>query len=195
MHAVHHSAPRVYWLNVARSHPIESLLEGSRYYARALGAPEYVLFLLAFREMHSVYSTRTSTFVGPVQLAFQHVGVHRWHHSRNIEESNGNYGGTLLLSGRALFPDPRRAQNRESQLDVGLREPAPFPQNYLGRLKRHLFVAASGDALRVRIATKEPSLMVKVRCIRDATSRLCVTTMRAVRSGIAIPERRPQAAR
>jgi ornithine lipid hydroxylase len=136
MHAVHHSAPRVYWLNQARSHPIESLLEGFTLIPLVLwGAPEHVLFLFAaFRGMHfTLQHSNIDIRLGPFNRLLSMSELHRWHHSREVEEANGNYGGILLVWD-ALFRTSFAAKDRGLTLEVGLAEPAQFPQHYLGQL-------------------------------------------------------------
>jgi sterol desaturase/sphingolipid hydroxylase (fatty acid hydroxylase superfamily) len=136
MHAIHHSAPRVYWLNQARSHPIEALLDGCTIIPLViLGAPAQVLFLFAaFSGMHlALQHANIDIRLGSFNWLLSMSEVHRWHHSRKIEEANGNYGGILLLWD-ALFRTRIAPKDGDSALEVGLGEPAKFPQNYLGQL-------------------------------------------------------------
>jgi sterol desaturase/sphingolipid hydroxylase (fatty acid hydroxylase superfamily) len=136
-HSIHHSAPRLYWLNQMRNHPIDAMISGASIIPVAvLGAPEGTL---------AAYGVLTT-----VHLLLQHANIdyhlgwadrllsaaraHRWHHSRRPEEANGNYGSVLLVWDR-LFRTRIWPADREPPVDTGLGEPhADFPRGYLGQL-------------------------------------------------------------
>lgn len=101
LHSVHHSVKRVYWLNGFRIHPLYHLIN----FATAL-LPWLCLGVSS--EVLALYSV-----VLAVSAAFQHANIdldnrglhhvfntfelHRWHHSRRLEESNANYGAVLVV--------------------------------------------------------------------------------------------------
>ena len=101
LHAVHHSALRLYWLNSTRTHPLEALLNTTVAMLPliALGAGQpvlavYAVFGSTFRLLqHSNVDVR----LGPLNWIFSMSEVHRWHHSRRIDEANANYGAVVLL--------------------------------------------------------------------------------------------------
>ncbi|MGH7787352.1 MAG: sterol desaturase family protein, partial [Candidatus Binatia bacterium] len=100
-HAVHHSAPRLYWLNAARFHPVDlGLLYLVGYLPLiALGAPEMVIMLFALFDavfgmlQHSNIAMR----LGVLNRVFSAAEAHRWHHSRTLAEANTNYGSNLIV--------------------------------------------------------------------------------------------------
>ncbi|MBC7984633.1 MAG: sterol desaturase family protein [Candidatus Obscuribacterales bacterium] len=101
LHSVHHAVKRVYWLNGFRIHPLYHLINF------AVGVLPWVC-LGASAQVVALY-----TVILAVSAAFQHANidlchgrlnevfntneVHRWHHSRRLEESNANYGAVTLL--------------------------------------------------------------------------------------------------
>ena len=136
LHAVHHAAERLYWLNGERRHPLS---------ARLMAGPGLTVAVLVGAPPHVV-----SAWLGllSVQLAFQHANldyrvgplrrwlgvaeVHRWHHKRDYEDAQVNFGEFFMLWDR-LFgtfldrPEPLGAG------DVGLRDAKP-PADYVGQL-------------------------------------------------------------
>ena len=67
---------------------------------------------------------------------FNVVDLHRWHHSKDVAESDNNYGNNLIvydrLFGTYYHPERQGAPDR-SVGDIGLLNP-DYPQNYLGQL-------------------------------------------------------------
>ena len=101
LHSVHHSVKRVYWLNGFRIHPLYHVINFviAIFPWVALGAPA---------EAVAMY-----TVVLAISAAFQHANIdlrhgflnyifntnelHRWHHSRRLDEANANYGAIVLV--------------------------------------------------------------------------------------------------
>ncbi|WP_017246249.1 sterol desaturase family protein [Stutzerimonas stutzeri] len=95
-HMIHHSAERLYWMNGERRHPLHAAL---------MAGPGLVVLLIS-----GAPSAVVATWFGilTVHLAFQHsnldysVGwlrhvlgvaeVHRWHHKRDFEDAQVNFG-------------------------------------------------------------------------------------------------------
>jgi sterol desaturase/sphingolipid hydroxylase (fatty acid hydroxylase superfamily) len=101
VHAIHHSAVRLYWLNATRVHPIEAFLHIATGATALvlLGIPAPVLtihavFLGVFRLFqHANLDVR----LGPLNAVFSSTEVHRYHHSTERGEADANYGSVLLL--------------------------------------------------------------------------------------------------
>jgi len=135
-HATHHSAPRLYWLNAARFHPVDiSLLYVVGYLPLvALGCPEVVIMLFTLFDavfgmlQHSNIAMR----LGPLNRLFSAAQPHRWHHSRTLVEANTNYGSNLivwdLLFGTFFLPE------REPPEAIGIGDMPDFPQQYAAQL-------------------------------------------------------------
>jgi sterol desaturase/sphingolipid hydroxylase (fatty acid hydroxylase superfamily) len=142
LHAVHHTAPRLYWLNAARNHPIETPLT-----ALVLVGPLALLganpsLLAAFSAVVSVHSmlqhSNVDMRLGPFNRLFSAAEPHRWHHSRVLAESNANYGQVLLVWDVVFGTWQMPA--REPPVDLGL---APrddvagmeaFPVDFVGQV-------------------------------------------------------------
>lgn len=136
LHAVHHSAGRLYWLNAGRFHPLDTLCNFTLQAGPLilLGCPGDVVALFAlFTGVHGLFQHGNLDLkLGPLNWFFSMAELHRWHHSRVPEESNSNYGANVILwdivfRTRLLPPgDPPR----EPGFD-GMEE---FPAGYLAQL-------------------------------------------------------------
>ena len=136
-HATHHSAPRLYWLNAARFHPIDLFLVGAvKMVPLALlgaGLPMFALVNL-FSAVHGAYQhSNLPVRLGPLNWIFSMTELHRWHHSKRIEESNHNYGGNLIVwdivFGTRFLPD-----DREPPEEIGIEALPGFPMGFLANL-------------------------------------------------------------
>lgn len=135
-HALHHSAPRLYWLNAARFHPVDILL--SNFVATVplalLGAGEGVLALwLLFAAVHGIFQhCNIPVRIGPLNWIFSMAELHRWHHSRLQEESNANYGQNLIVWD-IVFGTRFLPADREPPRDIGLFALSAYPMSWLGQ--------------------------------------------------------------
>lgn len=138
LHATHHSAPRLYWLNAGRFHPLDTII-GYALQATPLlllGADAEVMGLFAlFTAIHGVFQHgNIDVRLGPLNYVFSMSELHRWHHSQNLEDANANYGGNLILWDM-VFGTRRLPADRDHQPeDVGLHGMGNFPTTYLGQL-------------------------------------------------------------
>jgi sterol desaturase/sphingolipid hydroxylase (fatty acid hydroxylase superfamily) len=100
-HAVHHGAPRVYFVNVARNHPLDALPSGilTGALVAAWGPGEAAMLLAgAFSTAHALLQhANVDLRLGPLRGLISGPEAHRWHHSTRPEESNANYGQVLLV--------------------------------------------------------------------------------------------------
>lgn len=101
LHAIHHSARRLYWLNATRFHPLDLLALG---FLQALplewlGIPPGIYF--AYFVASSCYGQLQHCNVDVDTRIFRWVfatpELHRWHHSQHPAEGNTNYGAILIL--------------------------------------------------------------------------------------------------
>jgi sterol desaturase/sphingolipid hydroxylase (fatty acid hydroxylase superfamily) len=135
-HSVHHTAPRLYWLNQARNHPIDALVSSAAILpVAALGAPDATLsvFTVVLSVHLALQHSNIDLRLGRLNLLLASGEVHRWHHSRRLEESNANYGGFLyifdVLFGTGVLP------SEHPPVDTGLSDDRGYPQHYLGQLR------------------------------------------------------------
>jgi sterol desaturase/sphingolipid hydroxylase (fatty acid hydroxylase superfamily) len=137
IHAVHHSALRLYFLNASRNHPIDMLI--------SVVATFFPLVLLGMNEAaFALFGVFTSTHLllqhsnieqrtGPLSWIFSTAHAHRWHHSRRREEADANYGQVLLIWD-VLFGTRRVSQILPPPVAVGFEGDADYPRDYLGQL-------------------------------------------------------------
>ena len=136
-HATHHSAPRLYWLNASRFHPIDLLIDGllGSIVLLGLGCPIEVLALFALVSgVHGFFQHANLPLrLGPLNYFFSMAELHRWHHSKNIEEANHNYGQNVivwdLIFGTFFLP-----KDREPPEDIGIPDLPAFPKGFWHQL-------------------------------------------------------------
>jgi len=137
LHSVHHSAERLYWWNVARSHPIENLYTAAASMAplALLGVPDEALALLAaFSGVHStLMHSNADLRTGPLDLVLNTARVHRWHHSPREHESFANFSPTLTLWDW-VFGTRRFDRHATPPQDVGLSR-IDFPRAFLAQMR------------------------------------------------------------
>jgi len=152
-HAVHHSSPRLYWLNGTRNHPLDLGLTYIVGYLPlvALGASEVVIMLFTLFDplLGLLQHANIAMRLGPLNYVFSAAEPHRWHHSRGLNEANSNYGSNLLvwdLVFGTFFLPPNRAPD-----SIGIGSMPDFPQTFAAqmaapfrwrRLKRRALLAS-----------------------------------------------------
>jgi len=154
-HATHHSAPRLYWLNAARFHPIDIFIDGllGGVTLVALGCQAEVLGLfLLVSGVHGFFQHANLPLrCGPLNYFFSMAELHRWHHSKTMREANHNYGQNVivwdLVFGSFFLP-----KDREPPEDIGIPDLAAFPMSFWrqlaspfawGRIKRDSAASSS----------------------------------------------------
>ena len=111
-HAVHHSAPRLYWLNAGRFHPIDILMNLPYYpLLIALGCSEALMALVATTiAIHGIFQhANLQLRCGVLNGFFSMAELHRWHHSKTVFEANHNYGQTVSVWDWVFGTDPGKA--------------------------------------------------------------------------------------
>jgi sterol desaturase/sphingolipid hydroxylase (fatty acid hydroxylase superfamily) len=136
-HATHHSAPRLYWLNAARFHPIDlffvGILKLVPLAVLGAGAPVFALVNL-FSAVHGAFQhANVPVRLGPFNWIFSMSELHRWHHSKAIEESNTNYGGNLILWD-LVFGTRFLPADREPPEEIGIDALPAFPMGFWANL-------------------------------------------------------------
>jgi sterol desaturase/sphingolipid hydroxylase (fatty acid hydroxylase superfamily) len=128
VHALHHSATRLYHLNNFRIHPIEVALLTVCGTAPLvlLGAPPDVIVLATALSLYPSLLAHANVDVpipAPLHRIFNTPDLHRWHHSIVAEEANANYGEGFVifdvLLGTHRLPRDRRVG------PLGVAEPHP----------------------------------------------------------------------
>ncbi len=134
-HAVHHSVGRLWFFNTGRFHVVDTVL------ALAVGMP--VLLLLGAPREVLLLTSAITAFIGilthcnvemrcgVLDYVFNTPTLHRWHHSKKLEEGNRNYGENLMLFDllfRTFHNPPRRPP-----ADIGISH--PMPETFLRQLQ------------------------------------------------------------
>ncbi|AKF03057.1 Sterol desaturase [Sandaracinus amylolyticus] len=135
LHAIHHSAERIYWVNGQRRHVVHELLEGAPglLLLFALGAPVSIIAAaIAVVTLHLFFQHANVEYrLGPLRHVFAVAEVHRWHHQRRYEDVQGNYAAVFALWDH-LFGTALPKQG-DAPLDVGLEE--HVPRDFVGQLR------------------------------------------------------------
>lgn len=137
LHATHHSATRLYWLNGVRAHPGEIAFRfgilGVLPLA-TLGIGETVLALTTVAAlMADVFQHANIAFrLGPLSWIYSIGDVHRWHHSRDRFEADHNYGNVYLFWD-ALFGTRYLPADREPPTEVGIEGLEAFPSSFFAQ--------------------------------------------------------------
>jgi len=136
LHAIHHSAERLYWLNGERRHPLSALLLAGPgiLVTVLLGAPSLAIGIwfsmmavhLAFQHSNLNYS------IGPFRYLLGVAENHRWHHKREYEDAQVNFGEFWMLWDH-LFGTYHYDTLGVHAGDVGMRETMPI--TYVEQLK------------------------------------------------------------
>ena len=136
-HAVHHSVPRLYWLNASRFHPVDIGIDTALGVLPlvAIGCTEEVIALfILVSAVHGIFQhCNLDIRLGPLNLFFSMAELHRWHHSRTVAEANHNYGNNPiiwdLVCGTYFLP-----RDRTPPEDIGLADLPNFPTTFIGQL-------------------------------------------------------------
>lgn len=137
LHATHHSAPRLYWLNATRFHPLDNVTMYALHVLPLviLGVDESILVgLTVWSLVHGFFQhANIDVRLGPLNYVFSMSELHRWHHSTKPAEANHNYGSNLILwdlvFGTFFWPRGRRPP-----VETGLYDLPSFPQRVVPQL-------------------------------------------------------------
>ena len=136
-HAAHHSAPRLYWLNAGRFHPLDLFTQ--QFLALTplilLGADTRIIALhTLFTAVHGMFQhCNVDIRLGPLNWFFSMAELHRWHHSKHLEEANTNYGANIIwwdIAFRSRF----LPSDREPPTEIGIASLPNFPGGYWAHL-------------------------------------------------------------
>ena len=87
-----------------------------------------------FSAVHGAYQhANVPVRLGPLNWIFSMTELHRWHHSRRIEEANHNYGGNLAVWD-VLFGTRWLPTDRDPPEDIGMEDLPGFPMGFRDNL-------------------------------------------------------------
>ena len=137
LHATHHSAPRLYWVNAARFHPLDTALQylGHVIPLLLLGCPPDILVIFTiFTGVHGMFQHANIRMkLGPLNWVFSMAELHRWHHSTATVEGNTNYGANLIFWD-IVFGSRYLPRDKEPPRTIGIGDMPHFPKGYLAHL-------------------------------------------------------------
>lgn len=136
LHALHHSAERLYWLNGERRHPLSAIVLAMPGITIAiiLGAPPQAIGTwMAIVSVHLAFQHANLDFtLGPFRYLLCVAEIHRWHHKREYEDAQVNFGEFWALWDHLAGTFHHRRSGVRAG-DVGLREEA-MPPGYVAQL-------------------------------------------------------------
>lgn len=101
LHAVHHSPPQLYTINVGRFHPVEKSIQyafDTLPFALAAVSPEVLAAYFVFYALNGFFQhSNCRVYLGPLNYIVAGPELHRWHHSRRAREMNSNFGNNLIV--------------------------------------------------------------------------------------------------
>ncbi len=135
LHSVHHSVEQLYWLNTARFHPLEKglqmALDSLPFLLMGVHETVLSLYYISYASNGFFQHCNVNLRYGFLNYIVGSAETHRWHHSREPNESNANYGNTVLvwdlLFGTWFLP-------KRMIGDLGLKDPN-YPKTFLGLMR------------------------------------------------------------
>lgn len=150
-HAIHHSVTRLWIVNTGRFHFLDSVFSIAlgMLILLALGAPlEVIKWLSAITAFIGMLThCNVDMRFGPLSWIFNTPGLHRWHHSRNIEEGNKNYGENLMIWDQ-VFGTYFNPEGRRPPVNIGIDE--FMPGRFVHQLMWPFLTHAQKEKVRMR---------------------------------------------
>ncbi len=136
LHATHHGATRLYWLNATRFQVLdlfliiscESIPLALMGAGREVLGPYFVFRAVYGQVQHCNIDMRTPRWI---DWLWSSPSVHRWHHSANSREGNHNYGAVLNVWDHVFQSFFR--PNASFAGSVGIGSIPAFPTGYLAQ--------------------------------------------------------------
>jgi sterol desaturase/sphingolipid hydroxylase (fatty acid hydroxylase superfamily) len=136
LHAVHHSPDRLYWLNVGRFHPLEKALQMAfdtlPFMLLGVGAEVIALYFVFYAVNGFFQHSNIRMRFGWLNWLVSSAELHRWHHARQPEVSDHNFGNNLIVWD-VLFGTRYLPPDRDSE-DLGLPN-HDYPASFLAQLR------------------------------------------------------------
>lgn len=136
LHSVHHSPSKLYWINVARFHPIEKilqfLLDALPFIVLGVSQEVVSLYFIFYAVNGFFQHSNIEIKLGFLNYIVSGPELHRWHHSVLVRESNQNYGNNLivwdLIFGTRYLPEKMEVS------ELGLKN-KNYPQDFINQIK------------------------------------------------------------
>ncbi len=101
-----------------------------------LGADTRIIALhTLFTAVHGMFQhANVDIRLGPLNWIFSMAELHRWHHSKHLEEANTNYGANLIWWD-IVFRSRFLPSDREPPTEIGIASLPNFPGGYWAHLR------------------------------------------------------------
>ena len=136
IHAVHHAPHKLYWLNVARFHPLEKamqfLLDALPFIVVGVDSAVLSLYFVFYACNGFFQHSNIHVKLGWLNYLISGPELHRWHHSVNKRESDRNFGNNLIIWD--LIFGTRYLPGKGSVGPVGLVN-RDYPSSFLAQLR------------------------------------------------------------
>lgn len=100
-HVSHHNPHRLYWLISTRFHPFEDtikyVIQTLPFVAMAISSEVLMVPFLVIAFTGFYQHSNCQIKFGPLNYVVHGPELHRWHHSELVEESEHNYGHSLII--------------------------------------------------------------------------------------------------
>jgi len=175
LHAVHHSPGRLYWLNVGRFHPLEKVLQMTLdtlpFMMLGVGSDVIALYFVFYAVNGFFQHSNIRLRFGWLNWIISSAELHRWHHARNPEESDRNFGNNVIvwdwLFGTRYLPAGRSSD------DLGLLN-RHYPMGFLTQLRTPFVAHIASQA--VPMPPLPAPLDASVRLFKHLVLRLLMAT-------------------
>ena len=101
LHAIHHSPERLYWLNGGRRHALSGIVLAGPGVAALLllgATPIAVAAWFSLMSVHLAFQHANLDYrLGPLRHLLGVAEMHRWHHKREYENAQVNFGEVWLI--------------------------------------------------------------------------------------------------
>lgn len=174
-HAVHHSSKRLYWFNGFRVHPLEDLVGILWGFPLAfVNVPPEIVFItgLLATTISRFQHTNMDLILGPLDYIFSSPNNHRYHHSKNITESNSNYGGEVVIWDH-LFGTFHLPKGQKPSDDIGIGDMPNYPQDWNGlMLAPFRYKNLKDNAQKMNVIRKDEAVNIAIVDTQNATKSI-----------------------
>lgn len=136
VHATHHSAARLYWLNATRFQWLDIFsliaLQTTPLLLLGIGREALLSYMMFAAVYGQLQHMNVRVHAPALDWIFSTPGLHRWHHSTDPREGNRNYGAILILWDQ-IFGTAFRPAGRQFDAELGVAAMPDFPTGYLAQ--------------------------------------------------------------
>jgi ornithine lipid hydroxylase len=136
-HRIHHAAPRLYWLNAFRNHPVDVLVSAALTMLPLVllgaGATVRVLSSVVITTHLLLQHANIDLARGPLDWLFATTPLHRFHHDRNRAVADSNFGRLFIVWD--IFFGTRRLPAEDAPHLIGVDDAPPVPTGWWNQVR------------------------------------------------------------